>query len=240
MGKDKIKRFEENKSFDALVQPDFSEMFKMDYKLKGKWASEFFKNDKPIVLELGCGRGEYSVELGKHYPDKNFIGIDIKGARLWRGAKTVTEEGISNVGFLRTRIEFINSFFAKDEISEIWITFPDPQLRKTRVKKRLTAPEFLPMYSNFLKNDGFINLKTDCQHLYEYTKAVAECNNLTVTESSNDIYANADKFIPELVTIQTTYEKKFLKEGMAITYIKFSLDGKDEFERPDFPADELL
>ena len=131
MGKDKIKRFEENKSFDALVQPDFSEMFKMDYKLKGKWASEFFKNDKPIVLELGCGRGEYSVELGKHYPDKNFIGIDIKGARLWRGAKTVTEEGISNVGFLRTRIEFINSFFAKDEISEIWITFPDPQLRKS-------------------------------------------------------------------------------------------------------------
>lgn len=240
MGKDKIKRFTGNLTFPSLVQPQLDEMFRKDYKLKGRWASEFFKNENPIVLELGCGRGEYSVELGRHYPDKNFIGIDIKGARLWRGAKTVTEEGINNVGFLRTRIEFINSFFAENEISEIWITFPDPQLRKTRVKKRLTAPEFLPMYAGFLKKDGFVNLKTDCQHLYEYTKAVAECNNLPIAEKSNDIYANADQFIPELVTIQTTYEKKFLKEGMAITYIKFSLDGKSEFERPDFPADELL
>lgn len=240
MGKDKIKRFEENTNFASLVQPEFDEIFKKDYKLKGRWSSDFFKNDKPIVLELGCGRGEYSVELGKHFPDKNFIGIDIKGARLWRGAKTVEEEGIVNVGFLRTRIEFINSFFAENEVSEIWITFPDPQLRKTRVKKRLTAPEFLHMYASFLKKDGFINLKTDSQHLHEYTKVVAEFNNLTIVENSNDIYANADKFIPELISIQTTYEKKFLAEGMAITYIKFSLDGENEFKKPEFPADELL
>ncbi len=240
MGKDKIKRFEENLTFAALVQPEFDEIFHKDYKLKGKWASDFFKNDKPIVLELGCGRGEYSVELGKHYADKNFIGVDIKGARLWRGAKSVTDEGITNVGFLRTRIEFIESFFGEGEISEIWITFPDPQLRKGRVKKRLTAPEFLSYYAKFLKNDGVIHLKTDSQHLHEYTKAVTEVNGLEVKECCSDIYPNKDKFIAELCSIQTTYEKRYLSEGMAITYIQFSLAGKQEFIKPEFAPDELL
>lgn len=240
MGKDKIKRFQENLTFRSLVQPEFDEMFKMDYKLKGKWASEFFGNDKPIIVEMGCGRGEYSVELGRHYPDINFIGIDIKGARLWRGAKTVTEEGINNVAFLRTRIEFIESFFAENEISELWITFPDPQLRKTRVKKRLTAPEFLSMYAKFLRPDGFINLKTDSQHLHQYTKAVTEVNELLVEQCCDDIYPNADKFVKELSTIQTTYEQRYLKDGLAITYIKFSLGGKKEFIRPEFAPDELL
>lgn len=240
MGKDKIKRFAENLTFASLVQPEFDEIFKQDYKLKGKWAKDFFKNDKPIILELGCGRGEYSVELGRHYPNCNFIGIDIKGARLWRGAKSVTEENISNVAFLRTRIEFINSFFGEGEISEIWITFPDPQLRKTRVKKRLTAPEFLKMYSYFLRSDGYINLKTDSQHLHEYTKAVVAENGLELTECCNDIYPNASKFVPELCTIQTTYEQRYLKEGMAITFIKFSLGEKREFSKPEFAPDELL
>lgn len=240
MGKDKIKRFEENLTFAALVQPEFDEVWQKDYKLKGRWAQDFFKNSNPVVLELGCGRGEYSVELGRHYPDKNFIGIDIKGARLWRGAKTVTESGMTNVGFLRTRIEFIGSFFAENEISEVWITFPDPQLRKNRVKKRLTAPEFLAQYAAFLKSDGFVHLKTDSQHLHEYTKEVVRINNLEVKECCNDIYPNADKFIPELCSIQTTYEKRYLGEGMAITYIKFSLGEKREFERPEFAPDELL
>ncbi len=240
MGKDKIKRFEENKTFKVLVQPEFDEIFHKDYKLKGRWGANFFGNDKPIVLELGCGRGEYSVELGKHYTDYNFIGVDIKGARMWRGAKSVTEEGIDNVGFLRTRIEFIESFFAEGEISEIWITFPDPQLRKNRVKKRLTAPEFLSFYSKFLKDDGVVHLKTDSQHLHEYTKAVAEGNSLTVFESCNDIYPNADRFVKELCSIQTTYEKRYLNEGMAITYIRFSLGGKQEFVAPEFAPDELL
>lgn len=240
MGKDKIKRFTENLTFAALVQPEFDEIFKKDYKLKGKWAEQYFGNNQPIVVEMGCGRGEYSVELGKHFPDKNFIGIDIKGARLWRGAKTVTEEEIPNVAFLRTRIEFIESFFAEGEISELWITFPDPQLRKTRVKKRLTAPEFLAMYAKFLRPDGFIHLKTDSQHLHEYTKAVAAENGLTVEECNNDIYPNANQFVPELCAIQTTYEKRYLKEGMAITYIKFSLGDAKEFRKPEFAPDELL
>lgn len=240
MGKDKIKRFKENLTFASLVQPEFDEIFKKDYKLKGRWSADFFGNDKPLVVEMGCGRGEYSVELGRHYPDKNFIGIDIKGARLWRGAKSVTEEGIPNVAFLRTRIEFIESFFGENEISELWITFPDPQLRKTRVKKRLTAPEFLKMYARFLRTDGFINLKTDSQHLHEYTKAVIQENDLPVAECCNDIYPNAAKFVRELCTIQTTYEKRYLKEGMAITYIKFSLGEKKEFSKPDFAPDELL
>lgn len=240
MGKDKIKRFTENLTFASLVQPEFDEIFKKDYKLKGRWAADFFGNDKPLVVEMGCGRGEYSVELGRHYPDKNFIGIDIKGARLWRGAKSVTEEGIPNVAFLRTRIEFIESFFGENEISELWITFPDPQLRKTRVKKRLTAPEFLKMYAHFLRPDGFINLKTDSQHLHEYTKAVIEENGLSMAECCNDIYPNAAKFVRELCTIQTTYEKRYLKEGMAITYVKFSLGEKKEFLKPQFAPDELL
>lgn len=240
MGKDKIKRFTENLTFASLVQPEFDEIFKKDYKLKGRWAADFFGNDKPLVVEMGCGRGEYSVELGRHYPDKNFIGIDIKGARLWRGAKSVTEEGIPNVAFLRTRIEFIESFFGENEISELWITFPDPQLRKTRVKKRLTAPEFLKMYAHFLRPDGFINLKTDSQHLHEYTKAVIEENDLSMAECCNDIYPNAAKFVRELCTIQTTYEKRYLKEGMAITYVKFSLGEKKEFLKPQFAPDELL
>lgn len=240
MGKDKIKRFTENLTFASLVQPEFDEIFKKDYKLKGRWCADFFGNDKPLVVEMGCGRGEYSVELGRHFPDKNFIGIDIKGARLWRGAKTVIEEGIANVAFLRTRIEFIESFFAENEISELWITFPDPQLRKTRVKKRLTAPEFLKMYARFLRPDGFIHLKTDSQHLHEYTKVVAAENGLKVEECCSDIYPSASKFIDELCSIQTTYEKRYLKEGMAITYIKFSLGEKKEFIKPDFAPDELL
>lgn len=240
MGKDKIKRFEENLTFRALVQPEFEEIFKKDYKLKGRWCKEFFGNDKPLILELGCGRGEYSVELGRHYPDCNFIGIDIKGARLWRGAKTVTEEGISNVAFLRTRIEFIDSFFAHDEVSEVWITFPDPQLRKTRVKKRLTAPEFLAQYAAFMRTDGVVHLKTDSQHLHNYTKFIAESNGLQIKECSNDIYPNRDKFVPELCSIQTTYEKRYLAEGMAITYIQFTLGGKKSFEAPSFEPDELL
>lgn len=240
MGKDKIKRFTENLTFASLVQPEFDEIFKKDYKLKGNWAKDFFGNEKPIVVEMGCGRGEYSVELGKYSPDKNFIGIDIKGARLWRGAKTVTEEAISNVAFLRTRIEFIESFFANGEISELWITFPDPQLRKTRVKKRLTAPEFLKMYAKFLRTDGCIHLKTDSQHLHEYTKVVASENGLKVMECCNDIYPNADKFVPELCSIQTTYEKRYLKEGLAITYIKFSLGERVEFVKPEFAPDEIL
>ena len=171
MGKDKLRRFRENLTFDCFVQPEFDEVFHCDHPLKGRWRSDFFRNDNPIVLELGCGKGEYTVALAEHDPSRNYIGIDIKGARMWRGAKSVTERKIANAGFLRTRVEFINGLFAENEVDEIWITFPDPQLKSRRAKKRLTSPLFLEYYARLLKSDGWINLKTDSKHLFAYTNA---------------------------------------------------------------------
>ena len=238
MGKDKLRRFQENLTFACMVQPSFEEAFRRDYALKGKWHAEFFRNDRPIVLELGCGRGEYTVAQAQMFPEKNFIGIDIKGARMWRGAKTATEEGLANVGFLRTRIEFISSFFAPGEVSEIWITFPDPQLHKSRVKKRLTAPGFLAMYAGFLASGGSIHLKTDSQHLHEYTKAVIACNNLPLHESCADIYGTG--YASPLLSIKTAYEMRFLEEGLPITYLRFGLRDCLSFEAPDFAPDDNL
>lgn len=238
MGKNKHKRFQENLTFANLIQPDFDEIFGRDYKLKGRWREDFFGNDNPVVLELGCGRGEYTVALGEMFPEKNFIGIDIKGARLWRGAKTATENGMRNVGFARTRIEFINSFFAPGEIDEIWITFPDPQLKKNRVKKRLTSPEFLARYAQFLKPDARIHLKTDCRHLHDYTLAVAAHNNLPLEAASADIYGTG--YADDVLSIKTTYEARFLSEGLAITYMRFGLDGGGTFEAPEFAPDDEL
>ncbi|MCD8172932.1 MAG: tRNA (guanosine(46)-N7)-methyltransferase TrmB [Alistipes sp.] len=238
MGKNKHKRFQENLTFANLVQPEFGEIFHKDHPLKGKWKSDFFGNDRPLVLELGCGRGEYTVALGEMFPDRNFIGIDIKGARMWRGAKTATENGMANVGFLRTRIEFINSFFGPGEVDEVWITFPDPQLKKNRVKKRLTAPQFLEMYSRFVTPDTPVHLKTDCLHLHRYTKAVAEANGLRVISACDDIYGKG--FADEVLSVKTTYEQKFLAEGMAITYIAFTLGDKKSFAAPDFEPDNNL
>lgn len=231
MGKDKLRKFAENLTFENLVQPEFDEIFHKDHSLKGRWHSDFFHNGNPIVLELGCGRGEYTVGLGAAHPEKNFIGIDIKGARMWRGAKTATEMNMSNVGFLRTRIEFINSFFADGEISEIWITFPDPQLKKGREKKRLTSPVFLEYYARFLAPDGSIHLKTDSQELHEYTKQVIEINGLPCEISNNDIYGTG--FADAALSIKTTYERRFLEEGKPITYLKFGLGGRSCFETPD-------
>ena len=238
MGKDKIRRFEENLTFPCMVQPAFEEVFRKDHKLKGRWNEDFFHNSNPIVLELGCGRGEYAVELARRFPDKNFIGVDIKGARMWRGAKSATEEGLKNIAFLRTRIEFIDSFFGPGEVGEIWITFPDPQLRKNRVKKRLTSPGFLALYSKFLTPGGEIHLKTDSLHLHLYTMAVTEANSLPVKASCRDIYGSG--FADDLLSIKTTYEARFLGEGLPITYMRFGLDGLRDFAAPDFgPDDEL-
>src|SRR5699024_6206658 len=158
MGKDKLRRFAENLTFECFVQPEFEEIFRRDHPLKGHWRRDFFRNDRPIVLELGCGKGEYTVALAERDPRSNYIGVDIKGARMWRGAKTATERRMGNVGFVRTRIEFIGSFFAPGEVDEIWITFPDPQLRTKRAKKRLTAPSFLAAYARLLKPGGAIHL----------------------------------------------------------------------------------
>lgn len=231
-------RFRENATFSCLVQPMFEEAFNNDYRLKGRWNSDFFAESQPIVLELGCGRGEYTVEMGEMFTDRNFIGVDIKGARMWRGAKTATENNMANIGFLRTRIEFIDSFFAAEEVDEIWITFPDPQLKQTRVKKRLTAPAFIAMYAKFLKKGGIVHLKTDSQHLHEYTKAMVEANDLEVIACNNDIYGTG--FADEVLSIKTTYEKQFLAEGLPITYISFRLGDRTTFEAPDFEPDGLL
>lgn len=238
MGKDKLRRFQENETFRCVVQPSFEEIFRKDYSLKGAWRKDFFGNNNPIVLELGCGRGEYTVAMAERWRDKNFIGIDIKGARMWRGAKTATENNMDNVAFLRTRIEFIDSFFTADEVDEIWITFPDPQLSQTRVKKRLTSPQLLNLYAKFLKETGNIKLKTDSLHLHEYTKFIAESNKLEILECCNDIYGTG--YADELLSIKTTYEAKFLAQGVPITYLNFRLGETKSFDIFEYLPDGEL
>ncbi|MDD4384123.1 MAG: tRNA (guanosine(46)-N7)-methyltransferase TrmB [Bacteroidales bacterium] len=230
MGKNKLRRFAENETFGNLFQPSFSEVRENDHELKGNWHSHFFKNNNPIVLELGCGKGEYTVNLAKKYPAKNFIGIDIKGARLWKGAKEAFESNMENVAFIRNRIENINSFFSKDEVSEIWVTFPDPQPKKKNALKRLTSSRFLTYYQQFAIQNCIVHLKTDSQELHEYTKAVIEQNMLHTLECTNNLY-DSELSNPAL-TIRTYYEQKFLEQGKPITYIKFELDSHKELKEP--------
>ena len=238
MGKNKLKKFSENLTFRCMIQPEFEAIFHKDHPLKGHWRDTFFGNDHPIVLELGCGRGEYTVGLAAAHPEMNYIGVDIKGARMWRGAKTATEQAMENVAFLRTRIEFIDSFFAPGEVDQIWITFPDPQMNKRRVNKRLTAPGFLERYARFLRPDGIIHLKTDSGHLHNYTRAVLEANGIVPTVCCDDIYGKG--IADARLSIKTTYETRFLAEGLPITYLQWSPGGRTSFTAPDFPADELL
>lgn len=229
MGKKKLQRFAEMETFDHVVQPSFDEVFKKDYKLRGKWGKFFFKNENAIILELGCGKGEYTVGLAKQYPDKNFIGIDIKGARMWRGAKTALNENIHNVGFLRTRIDLINSFFDENEISEVWVTFPDPQPKKPY--KRLTSSRFLGYYQEFINDDGIVNLKTDSAELYYYTKALVKLNKLEVLKDTNNLYNS--ELIDRIMSIQTYYEQQFLAQGKPIHYLRFRLDKSIKLEEPE-------
>ncbi len=238
MGKDKLRKFRENLTFECFVQPEFEEVFRTDNPLKGHWHQDFFHNDNPIVLELGCGKGEYTVALAERDPSRNYIGVDIKGARMWRGAKTATEKGLKNVGFLRTRIEFILGLFAEGEVSEIWITFPDPQLKGRRAKKRLTSPLFLERYAHILSKDGFINLKTDSKHLYGYTNEVIRHYGLPCEVSNPDIYGSG--YADEVLSVKTAYESRFLKMGLPITYTRFSLGGRTEFPWFDWEEDEKL
>ena len=235
MGKDKLRRFAENLTFECMIQPDFEEIFHRDHPLKGHWREKFFGNDHPIVLELGCDKGEYTIALAQRDPGRNYIGVDIKGARMWRGAKTATEHQMRNVAFVRTRIEFIGSFFGEDEIDEIWITFPDPQLKTRRAKKRLTSPLFLESYARMLKPEGAINLKTDSQHLYEYTDAVVRRFGLPCEISNRDIYGSG--FADEVLSVKTAYEQMFLERGLPITYTRFSLAGRRDFEMFEWEGD---
>ena len=218
MGKDKLQRFAELETMQRVFQhPDRIAL--RDFGMKGKWHSDVFNNTNPLVLELGCGRGEYTVELAQRYPQKNFIGIDIKGARLWRGAKTINEQQILNAAFLRIRIELIEHFFGMNEVDEIWITFPDPQLHRARENRRLTNKVFLDRYRKFLKPQGIIHLKTDSQELYEYTLDVIRENNCKIIYNTNNLYNGQ---LPNIdLDIQTTYEGIFQKEGKPITYLCF-------------------
>ena len=221
--KNKLQRFAENETFPNVIQPDFNEIFRKDYRLKQKWSSDFWHNNNPLVLELGCGKGEYTVSLAERFPTNNYLGIDIKGARFWRGAKSALEKGLANVAFLRTRIEFIDSFFGIDEVDEIWITFPDPQLRERRAKKRLTSPRFLNMYIAMLKPNAVVNLKTDSKELFDYTKSLLEYNNQEILVATDDLYNSP--YCDDVLSIKTHYESFYLTQGKPITYLKFRLHG---------------
>lgn len=209
-------------SYSHVIQPHFEDVFSKDHELKGKWKEAFFGNNNPLVLELGCGKGEYTTGMARQFPGINYLGIDIKGARLWKGARTAQQQSIRNVGFLRTRIELIESFFSKEEVDEIWITFPDPQLKKRRNKKRLTGSRFLNHYRSFLRKGGKIHLKTDSRELYDYTMSLIKNNNLEIISSTPDLYS--EKHLSDILMIRTHYEQIFLDAGKKIAYICFRLD----------------
>lgn len=221
MGKNKLKHFAENETFPFFVQPTIDEI-KNDFYLKGNWAKLFFKNDHPIVLELGCGKGEYTVGLARRYPQNNYIGIDRKGARMWRGSKTSMEENLVNVGFLRTRIELLNHCFGKAEVSEIWITFPDPQSKNSKSKRRLTSSFFLEMYREILVPNGLIHLKTDNTGFYKFTLETINEKNHSVIFETEDLYSAGIE--NEATGLQTYYENKFLSQGIKIKYVNFRLN----------------
>ena len=218
--KNKLKRFNQNLTFSNVIQPERVEVTSGKFRLRGKWRQDFFKNDRPIVVELGCGKGEYSVYLAQQYPEKNFVGIDIKGARFWAGAKESLELGLSNVGFLRTQIELIEDIFEENEVDEIWITFPDPQIKFKRTKHRLTNPAFLDRYRRILQPEGRIHLKTDSEFLHGYTLGLLEGKGWEVDYAHHDVYGNPHS--PQHVTaIQTYYERMFMDKGRLITYLSF-------------------
>jgi tRNA (guanine-N7-)-methyltransferase len=217
--KNKLKRFRENETFANVLQPERDALSSSDFSLKGKWNSQFFNNSNPLILELGCGKGEYTVHLANENSNVNYIGIDIKGARFWRGAKTALETGLKNVGFLRTQIELITSCFGEGEVDEIWLTFPDPQIKYKRSKHRLTHPEFLQKFKKILKPEGIVHLKTDSEFLFGYTLGIL-ANQGELLYAHHNIYNNSNA--PEVATaIQTFYEKQFLKDNKAITYLQF-------------------
>lgn len=223
MGKNKLAKFKEMKGFKNVFEPPMDAIKKDHFALKGKWNEDFFENNNPITLELGCGKGEYSVNLARKYPNRNFIGIDIKGARMWRGAKTALEENLDNVAFLRTKVEFIDRFFAPGEVDEIWLTFSDPQPKKPN--KRLSSRPFVLRYKEILKANGVVHVKTDSPLLYEFTCEQMEVYQYDIIHQTGDVYGNwfdqASKEMQEILSIQTHYEKLFSEKGHIITYCAF-------------------
>ena len=221
--KNKLKRFKENLTFKNVIQPSREILVDNNFEYKGKWSDLFFKNNNPIIIELGCGKGEYSTELAKLNPEKNFIGIDIKGARFWRGAKTAVDEGLNNIAFVRSQIELIEKIFSMGEVSEIWITFPDPQIKFKREKHRLINLKFINLYKNILVPNGIINLKTDSEFLHGYMLGLIKSTNfLELIYANHNIYNNSGA-PDDVLSIQTFYELKFLKQKKPITFINFKV-----------------
>ncbi|MFI3239134.1 MAG: tRNA (guanosine(46)-N7)-methyltransferase TrmB [Bacteroidales bacterium] len=235
MGKNKLKKFREMDTFPNVFQSPFGAAGSDEpFHLKGKWSRDFFKNDNPIILELGCGKGEYAVGLARRFPNCNYIGVDIKGARMWTGAKDAVVNGIPNVAFIRTNIEMINNFFSEGEVSEIWITFPDPQMKK--VRKRLTSSWFLKMYRSLLKPEGIIHLKTDSPFLYTYTDELVRINSIPTIVNTADLYHSG--LDSEILQIKTFYEQQWLDRGLSIKYISFVPADTSELIEPDIEIEE--
>lgn len=229
MGKNKLAKFDDMAGYPHVFQYPFAVLQEKGFELKGRWGEAFFKNDHPIVLELGCGKGEYTVGLGRLFPEKNFIGVDIKGARMWSGAKESLESGMTNVAFLRTSIELIAHFFAPGEVAEIWITFPDPQMKK--VNKRLTSTRFMKMYREILNGEGLIHLKTDSTFMYTYTVEMAKANRYPIEVSTDDLYHSG--LADELLSIRTYYEQQWLDRGLNIKYIRFVCEERTALVEPE-------
>ncbi|MDY6417306.1 MAG: tRNA (guanosine(46)-N7)-methyltransferase TrmB [Bacteroidales bacterium] len=240
MGHDKLRKFAENETFSCLLQPSAQELLAdgyfnlRDHTVKGRW-NERFCNSNPIVLELGCGKGEYTIALAERDPGRNYIGVDIKGARLWKGAKYATEHALPNVAFLRTRVEFITAFFAPGEVSEVWLTFSDPQYRSEN--SRLCSPLFLERYRSFLKPGGIVHLKTDSRFLHEYARAVCAANDLKVLSCTQDLYNQQVEVQPVVKEVQTFYEQLFLEQGYPITYLSFVIDHEGAYVSPSDPEE---
>ena len=220
--KNKLKRFKENETFENVFQPTREEVVNGDFSLKGKWNSDFFKNDHPIIVELGCGKGEYTIGLAEKNPNINYIGIDVKGARFWRGAKTAVDSRMKNTAFVRTQIELLDFIFDDCEITEFWITFPDPQIKYKRTKHRMTNSEFLQLYKKILVPDGCVNLKTDSEFMHGYTLGLLHGQGHEVLYANHNVYKNEGS-PSEVTDIQTFYEKQYLEVNKAITYIRFKI-----------------
>ena len=229
MSKGKLAKFADMAAYPHVFEYPFSVADEVPFELKGRWNEQFFHNDHPIVLELGCGRGEYTVGLARLFPDKNFIGVDIKGARMWSGATESLHEGLKNVAFLRTNIEIIDRFFAPEEVGEIWLTFSDPQMKKAT--KRLTSTYFMSRYRRFLIDNGLIHLKTDSNFMFTYTKYMVEHNHLPVEFSTDDLYHSG--LVDNILSIRTYYEQQWLDRGLNIKYLKFHLPQDGELQEPD-------
>lgn len=240
MSKGKLAKFADMERYENVFQYPFSVIENVPFEMKGKWHEQYFGNDNPIVLELGCGRGEYTVGLAKMFPDINFVGVDIKGARMWTGATAALNEGLKNVAFLRTNIEIIDRFFSKDEVQEIWLTFSDPQMKN--VHKRLTSTFFMERYRHFLVNNGIIHLKTDSNFLFTYTTYMVKKNNLPVLFRTEDLYHTdgLDEETRSILGIQTYYESQWIERGLNIKYMKFHLPSEGTLNEPDIeiPLDD--